>query len=136
MKKKNTTDERVLADKIVQTVGSWRFITIQTFILAIWMALNTIGHVYHWDQYPFVFMNLMLSMQAAYAAPFILMSQNRQSASDRRDARVAYDLTQQTESNVRHIADDIKDLADTLDDIEDSIDEEDKQDKDDLVGLA
>jgi uncharacterized membrane protein len=68
-------------------MGSWPFIIIQSLILVAWMALNLTAYVEHWDPYPFILLNLALSFQAAYAAPFIMMSQmmsqNRQAAIDR-----------------------------------------------------
>ena len=64
-----------LADWVAETVGSWRFIMIQSVVLAIWIALNLIAAINHWDPYPFILLNLVLSFQAAYAAPIIMMSQ-------------------------------------------------------------
>ena len=104
-----------LADKVVSTMGSWRFIIFQSIFLLIWMAFNVVGWSFHWDPYPFVFMNLMLSMQAAYAAPLILMSQNRQVASDRRQAALAYLMTQETGTNVENIIEKLVDIEKDLD---------------------
>jgi len=81
-----TTGER-LADRVAATVGSWRFIIIQSILLALWITLNLIAWVQHWDPYPFILLNLALSFQAAYSAPIIMMSQNRQSDLDRADMR-------------------------------------------------
>jgi uncharacterized membrane protein len=67
-------------------MGSWRFIIIQTSILVVWIVLNVTAYVQKWDPYPFILLNLALSFQAAYAAPFIMMSQNRQQDIDRREA--------------------------------------------------
>jgi uncharacterized membrane protein len=75
-----------LADTVATGMGSWRFIIIQTVIVAIWMILNAIGWKYHWDLYPFILLNLLFSTQAAYAAPIIMMAQNRQSQRDRAQA--------------------------------------------------
>jgi uncharacterized membrane protein len=69
------------------TVGSWRFILIQSCLLAVWIILNVVAWITHWDPYPFILLNLALSFQAAYATPFILMSQNRQSTVDRDKAQ-------------------------------------------------
>ncbi len=74
------------ADKITEGIGSWKFIIIQSIILIIWMILNTVAWVRHWDPYPFILLNLALSFQAAYAAPIIMMSQNRSAARDRKKA--------------------------------------------------
>ena len=75
-----------IADAVAATMGSWRFIIIQTTILVLWIALNITAWINHWDPYPFILLNLALSFQAAYAAPFIMMSQNRQQDVDRRQA--------------------------------------------------
>ena len=71
-------------------MGSWRFIIIQTVIVIIWMGLNAVGFCYHWDTYPFILLNLLFSTQAAYAAPIIMMSQNRQNERDRAQAQADY----------------------------------------------
>src|ERR1700753_2875090 len=72
-----------LADSVANGMGSWRFIIIQTLIVALWMILNVVGFVHHWDVYPYILLNLLFSTQAAYAAPIIMMAQNRQSERDR-----------------------------------------------------
>src|SRR5262245_31694810 len=59
-------------------IGSWPFIIIQTVILVVWMFLNLVAWVKHWDPYPFILLNLALSFQAAYTAPILMISQNRQ----------------------------------------------------------
>lgn len=84
-----TVGDRV-ADAVATGMGSWRFIIIQTIFVLIWMALNIIGFINHWDAYPFILLNLIFSTQAAYAAPIIMMSQNRQSARDRIQAQEDY----------------------------------------------
>jgi len=75
-----------LADSVATGMGSWRFIIIQTVIVAVWMILNVVGFVYHWDVYPYILLNLLFSTQAAYAAPIIMMAQNRQNQRDRAQA--------------------------------------------------
>jgi len=67
-----------VADAFARTVGSWKFIIIQSVLLLTWVALNVTAYVMHWDPYPFILLNLALSFQAAYASPIIMMSQNRQ----------------------------------------------------------
>ena len=89
-----------LADWVAQTVGSWRFIVIQSVVLAIWIALNVMAFVWHWDPYPFILLNLVLSFQAAYAAPIIMMSQNRQSEIDRRNAQHDYRINVKAELEI------------------------------------
>jgi uncharacterized membrane protein len=77
-----TFGERI-ADSVATGMGSWRFIIIQTGIVILWMLLNIIGIIAHWDPYPFILLNLLFSTQAAYAAPIIMMAQNRQNERDR-----------------------------------------------------
>lgn len=79
-----------LADSVAKGMGSWRFIIVQTILVVLWMALNLVGFFYHWDVYPFILLNLLFSTQAAYAAPIIMMSQNRQNERDRAQAQADY----------------------------------------------
>src|ERR1700722_18138967 len=80
-----TTGQRV-ADIVAASMGSWNFIIIQSVLLLVWIVLNVTAFVEQWDPYPFILLNLALSFQAAYAAPFIMMSQNRQQDIDRQAA--------------------------------------------------
>ena len=78
-----------IADKVAATMGSWPFIIVQSVLLAGWLVLNVSELIWRaWDPYPFILLNLMLSFQAAYAAPIIMMSQNRQAAKDRLQAEL------------------------------------------------
>lgn len=79
-----------LADSVAKGMGSWKFIILQSIFVACWMILNFVGYIYHWDAYPFILLNLVFSTQAAYAAPIIMMSQNRQSERDRIQAQADY----------------------------------------------
>jgi uncharacterized membrane protein len=79
-----------LADSVAKGMGSWKFIILQTIMVILWMGLNLVGFFYHWDVYPFILLNLLFSTQAAYAAPIIMMSQNRQSERDRMQAQADY----------------------------------------------
>ena len=80
-----------LADTVASYMGSWSFIVIQTILVICWMVLNIIAYVGQWDPYPFILLNLLFSTQAAYAAPIIMMSQNRQSERDRHQALADYE---------------------------------------------
>ena len=91
------------ADVVASAVGSWRFIIIQSLLLVLWVILNVTGWVFHWDPYPFILMNLVLSTQAAFTAPVIMMSQNRQAARDRIEAHQDFVVDQQSEMEVRAI---------------------------------
>lgn len=97
-----TTGQRA-ADKVASVVGSWKFLIIQSCILALWIIFNILAFVRHWDPYPFILMNLVLSLQAAYTAPIIMMSQNRQNERDRLEAHNDYQVNQKTEEEVRAI---------------------------------
>ncbi len=91
------------ADFVARVAGSWTFILIQSAVLAVWVALNVTAYVRHWDPYPFILMNLVLSLQAAYTAPVIMMSQNRQALRDRIAARNDYQINLKAEQEIRAI---------------------------------
>ena len=80
-----------IADKVATVMGSWTFIIIQTVFVVVWMIFNVIAYLWHWDPYPFILLNLLFSTQAAYAAPVIMMSQNRQNQRDREQALADYE---------------------------------------------
>ena len=89
-----------VADAVAATMGSWRFIIIQSSVPIAWIALNVFAWVQHWDPYPFILLNLALSFQAAYAAPFIMMSQNRQQDVDRKKAEIDYQVNIKAELEI------------------------------------
>lgn len=93
------------SDWVARNLGSWWFIAVQSIILSIWIVVNVTAWARHWDPYPFILMNLVLSMQAAYAAPIIMMSQNRQAARDRLEAHNDYLINQKAEMEIRAILD-------------------------------
>lgn len=97
-----TLGQRV-ADKVADTIGSWQFIIIQTIILTIWIILNVTAWVNHWDPYPFILLNLMLSFQAAYSAPVIMMSQNRQASKDRLSAEIDHQVNTKAELEINNL---------------------------------
>jgi uncharacterized membrane protein len=94
-----TAGQRI-ADAVATTMGSWRFIIIQSTILLLWIGLNVTAYVQRWDPYPFILLNLALSFQAAYAAPFIMMSQNRQQDVDRKEAAADYQVNIKAELEI------------------------------------
>lgn len=81
-------------------MGSWTFIIIQTTFVIFWMGLNLAAFAFHWDPYPFILLNLLFSTQAAYAAPIIMMSQNRQSERDRHQAQQDYETNIQAKEEI------------------------------------
>ena len=89
-----------VADIVAAAMGSWPFIIIQSVILLIWIVLNVTAYVSRWDPYPFILLNLALSFQAAYAAPFIMMSQNRQQEIDRKEAENDYKINIKAELEI------------------------------------
>jgi uncharacterized membrane protein len=84
-KEKMTLGQK-MADGLARGMGSWTFIIIQTMLVVCWMTLNAAALALRWDKYPFILLNLLFSIQAAYAAPIIMMSQNRQNERDREQA--------------------------------------------------
>ena len=94
------TKGRRIADAIATTMGSWRFIVIQSIILAIWIILNITAYIERWDPYPFILLNLALSFQSAYAMPFILMSQNKQQDIANKAAKNDYQINIKAELEI------------------------------------
>jgi uncharacterized membrane protein len=93
-----------VADKVAATMGSWKFIITQSCILAAWIVLNSIQLFFKpFDAYPFILLNLTLSFEAAFAAPFIMISQNRQAQKDRIMAESDYHCNTKGEEETRHI---------------------------------
>ena len=89
-----------VADMVAAAMGSWPFIIIQSAILFVWIVINVTAFIRHWDPYPFILLNLALSFQAAYAAPFIMMSQNRQQQIDRKEAENDYKINIKAELEI------------------------------------
>lgn len=92
-----------IADGVASLVGSWRFIIGQSIILTFWVVLNSIAWAFAWDPRPFILLNLVLSFQAAYSAPFVMMSQNRQAEKDRLTAQNDYLTDVKGEQEITHI---------------------------------
>jgi uncharacterized membrane protein len=90
----------MLADKVTKFVGSWQFIITQSCIIAFWICYNLVSKN-PWDPYPFIFLNLGLSFQAAYTAPIIMMSQNRQAELDRIEAKKDFDTNIKAELEIQ-----------------------------------
>lgn len=92
-----------VADGVASLMGSWPFIIGQTLIIAFWIVLNIVAYVGHWDPYPFILLNLLFSTQAAYAAPIIMMSQNRSAERDRAQALADYETNQKAEEEIEEL---------------------------------
>lgn len=89
-----------ISDAVAKTVGSWKFILIQSACIFIWIVYNSINNTNAWDPYPFILLNLMLSFQAAYTAPAIMMSQNRLSEIDRQQASNDFEVNVKAELEI------------------------------------
>lgn len=98
-----TAGERV-ADNVASSMGSWGFILIQASIMLVWVTLNIVAWVYHWDPYPYILLNLAMSAQAAFATPLIMMSQNRQAAKDRLMAEHDFEINQSSFHDIEQLA--------------------------------
>jgi uncharacterized membrane protein len=96
------------AESLARFLGTGRYLFGQTLAVIIWIALNVVGITHHWDPYPFILLNLGFSTQAAYAAPLILLAQNRQADRDKaeveRDREVNARALAETEYLAREIA--------------------------------
>jgi uncharacterized membrane protein len=116
-----------VADAVASIVGSWPFIIVQSVLLGIWLLMNVYlaymvgthpGFLKAWDPYPFILLNLVLSFQAAYTGPVVMMSQNRQSEKDRLSAQSDYEVNKKAEEEVevilKHLAHQDKLLLDAI----------------------
>ena len=92
-----------LSDTVANGMGSWRFIIWQTIIVILWMVANVIGFIYHWDVYPYILLNLVFSTQAAYAAPIIMMAQNRQNERDRAHAEADFKTNVEAKKEIEEL---------------------------------
>ncbi|MFH1424743.1 MAG: DUF1003 domain-containing protein [archaeon] len=112
--KQMTFGERA-ADKLTVIAGSWTFIISLLILLAIWVMINAYAlGILHWDPYPFILLNLILSCLAAFQAPVILMSQNRQSIIDRRRFEYDYAVNRKAEHEVANMQKDLEDIKDLI----------------------
>ena len=93
-----------IADAVAKGMGSWSFIILQTLFVFVWMGLNLFAYFNHWDPYPFILLNLLFSTQAAYAAPIIMMAQNRQNERDRVQAQDDYITNKEAKLEIEALA--------------------------------
>jgi uncharacterized membrane protein len=102
-----TRGERV-ADQVAGVIRSWPFLITQTVIVSIWVVVNIVGLIRRWDPYPFILLNLLFSVQAAYAGPVILLASNRQTQKDRLTLEHADAEADDTEKRTLTILDEIR----------------------------
>jgi CRP/FNR family transcriptional regulator, cyclic AMP receptor protein len=120
IEKEATFGER-LADSVARFGGSWSFITLFGAVLVVYTAANSILRRSAWDPYPFILLNLFLSMLAAIQAPVIMMSQNRQDTKDRLRGELDYEVNRRAESEIQGLAHKLNLLGDKIGDVEDLI---------------
>jgi len=115
-----TTGERI-ADSVASFGGSWTFIISFGIVLVIYTITNVLLRRSAWDPYPFILLNLFLSMLAAIQAPIIMMSQNRQDKKDRLRSEMDFDVNRRSESEIQKLAEKLHLIGDKVDDVEDLI---------------
>jgi uncharacterized membrane protein len=118
IEEKETLGERI-ADHVASFGGSWTFITSFGIVLVTYTALNIGLAARAWDPYPFILLNLFLSMLAAIQAPIIMMSQNRQDKKDRLRSELDFDVNRRAESEIQGLAHKINLIGDKIGDVED-----------------
>ena len=112
------------AERLARFLGTGRYLAAQTVIVIVWIILNGFGIVQHWDPYPFILLNLAFSTQAAYAAPLILLAQNRQADRDRSEVERDRETASRAVADTEYLAREIAAIRIAL---------EQKADKDDLL---
>jgi uncharacterized membrane protein len=106
-----------MSEAIARFLGTGRFLAGQTVIVLGWIVLNTVGFVQHWDPYPFILLNLAFSTQAAYAAPLILLAQNRQDDRDRASIERDREVATRTQADTEYLARELAAVRLALDDM-------------------
>lgn len=98
------------SDKATSFIGSWKFIITQTVVLIIWVIFNGFAISYHWDPYPFIFLNLVVGFVASYSAPIIMMSQNRAEERDRKKFEIDLATDRKAEREIEEIQAKLEDI--------------------------
>jgi uncharacterized membrane protein len=93
-----------ISESTARFLGTGRFLVAQSVLVICWIILNTIGLIHHWDPYPFILLNLAFSTQAAYAAPLILLAQNRQDDRDRANVERDREVAARTQADAEFLA--------------------------------
>jgi CRP/FNR family cyclic AMP-dependent transcriptional regulator len=108
-----------IADTVARFGGSWTFIILFGVVLAVYASVNIVLKGRAWDPYPFILLNLFLSMLAAIQAPVIMMSQNRQDTKDRVRGELDYDVNLRAESEIQNLSSKLNLLTDKIGDVDD-----------------
>ena len=107
------------SEGIARFFGTARYLVVQTVLVSVWIALNVFAISLQWDPYPFILLNLFLSMLAAIQAPVIMMSQNRQDTKDRLRSELDFDVNRRAESEIQGLARKLNLIGDKINDVED-----------------
>jgi CRP/FNR family cyclic AMP-dependent transcriptional regulator len=110
-----------IADGVASFGGSWTFIIVFGVVLVVWTAINVILRGKAWDPYPFILLNLFLSMLAAIQAPVIMMSQNRQDKKDRLRSELDFDVNRRAEAEIQNLSRKLNLMTDQLSDLDDML---------------
>jgi uncharacterized membrane protein len=118
-----------MSEALARFLGTGRYLLGQTVLVIVWIALNVIGGIHHWDAYPFILLNLAFSTQAAYAAPLILLAQNRQDDRDRASIERDREVAARTQADTEYLARELASVRLALDDVVTRADLEDSLDR-------
>jgi uncharacterized membrane protein len=113
-----------LAERLARFLGTGRYLAAQTILVVLWIGLNAVAWSLRWDKYPFILLNLAFSTQAAYAAPLILLAQNRQADRDRAETERDREMNSRSLADTEYLAREIAAIRISL---------EQKADRDDLI---
>ncbi len=113
-----------IADEVAQFGGSWTFIMLFALVLLIYTIVNIVLRGRAWDPYPFILLNLFLSMLAAIQAPVIMMSQNRQDTKDRVRGELDYDVNRRAEAEIQALSNRLNLISEKLGDVDDLLREQ------------
>ena len=120
IEERSTFGERI-ADSVARFGGSWSFIILFAIILVVYSSTNIVLRNRAWDPYPFILLNLFLSMLAAIQAPVIMMSQNRQDAKDRLRSELDFEVNRRAETEIQSLSHRLGLLTDQISDVEELI---------------
>jgi uncharacterized membrane protein len=115
------------SEAIARFLGTARFLVVQTFVVIVWVTINVVAVSLQWDPYPFILLNLLFSVQAAYAAPLILLAQNRQAERDRQETDRDREVNARTQADAEYLAREVASIrvaldgVATVDDLDDAI---------------
>jgi uncharacterized membrane protein len=105
------------SEGLARFLGTGRYLAAQTIFVIVWIAFNVVSFIHHWDPYPFILLNLAFSTQAAYAAPLILLAQNRQDERDRGSIERDRQVAARTQTDAEYLARELASVRLALDDM-------------------